>query len=186
MTPPLLVDLPNEVMRAILAFMTRKQLVALSAVNRQFYSIISSPPLTKKPLLEAKLVFFLHTSFYEKDVWTASIDAFGIRGIKDYFNVTERVPHEVEQILSWQWVRFESESHISVSSEQGIGYRRLTEFQRYSLTCPITTSHAGPGLSCSLRIRIACVELKRWRSTTTTMLNWNRTSWSSSRNLGLW
>jgi hypothetical protein len=43
--------LPNEAVRAILAFMTRKQLLAFSTLNRQLAFIIQAPPFTTKPLL---------------------------------------------------------------------------------------------------------------------------------------
>jgi hypothetical protein len=46
-----LVKLPSETFKAILAFMPRKQLIELNAVNRLFYSLINSSPFDRKPLL---------------------------------------------------------------------------------------------------------------------------------------
>ncbi len=40
--------LPNDAMKAILTFMTRKKLIALSMLNRQFAHVIHSPPLMTK------------------------------------------------------------------------------------------------------------------------------------------
>jgi hypothetical protein len=45
------VKLPNEALKAILSFMTRKQVETLYTLNRQFANIIQSAPFTVKPLL---------------------------------------------------------------------------------------------------------------------------------------
>jgi hypothetical protein len=43
--------LPSEALKAILAFMKRKQLMVLSRVSRQYHSVVNSPPCHMKPLL---------------------------------------------------------------------------------------------------------------------------------------
>jgi hypothetical protein len=50
-------NLPSEAVKAILA-LTREQLMELSAVNGQLYSVINSRPLNAKPLLRAGHLFY--------------------------------------------------------------------------------------------------------------------------------
>ncbi len=106
MSPTVLVHLPQEALKAILAFMTRKQLVCLSAVNRQLYSIIDSQPLAMKPLFRACCCRI----YGGVTGWEMTVNCCELG---DRFAASEGVNH-LEPILSLQWIRVDSEFHPSI------------------------------------------------------------------------
>jgi hypothetical protein len=114
MTPANSVQLPNEAVRAILAFMSRKQLIAFSGLNRQLVYIIQSPPFTVKPLLRKRWL----------DIRPASCDLCnsrecGHKGTTEvdlYFYVNHlwgwthgRRGVELDPVLYSKWLRFNGE-----------------------------------------------------------------------------
>ncbi len=101
---PVVVNLPSETVKAILAFMTRKQLIALCGVNHRFYSVISSPPLTKRPLHREGWLHIHRNELFGEGWWKMEING---RVLTD-FPVNEGASH-IELILSPQWMRFEGE-----------------------------------------------------------------------------
>ncbi len=85
--------LPSDALKAILIFMTRQELMDLAEVNRQFYSVINSPPLITKPLLLNTQLYLRYngngTSMEGTLMWN-SIYCLQLHGIDDVASLLEK------------------------------------------------------------------------------------------------
>ncbi len=106
MTPDSTSFLPSEAVRVILGFMTRKQLITLSGVNRQFLHITDSPHFETKPLLIAQSLIISRCYTHAEKLWNVTIDYHNMRGL---IAVSE-VATWLEQVFRLQWMRFEGRS----------------------------------------------------------------------------
>jgi hypothetical protein len=114
MTPHTLVDLPSEAVKAILSFMTRKQLIVLSGVNIKFYSVIHSPPLRTRPLLRVRYMnIYRYFHLGGEEQWGVTLGT----SIAYHIAIKDLDVHFGRPILSQQWVRFESEFRIKLPFE---------------------------------------------------------------------
>jgi hypothetical protein len=146
------VYLPSEALKAVFAFMTRKQLIALSWVNRRFYSAINSPPRTMKPLRRIGSFSIRRTGYWLKEQgmensnyveeWRMGIDGRSHwRIMGDRFSAAEGAAC-IEQIISLQWMRFKSEFY---PSRKHSSCRFSITFQKSASTCHKTTRSDGTG-----------------------------------------
>ncbi len=89
--------------------MTRDQLVSLSGVNRRFYSVIQTSPLTMKPLFRAGW-FDLHRDVYcVKELWRMTVNNCEFIGLSPTRIAVSDVADYLEPMIGQQWLRFHSE-----------------------------------------------------------------------------
>ncbi len=104
--------LPNEAVKAILALMTRKQLIALSTLNHQFAHIIHSPSFATKPLLCIKQAAIIPAFCTTCRSW-----ACGHKGTQVDMYMYDYFPHtpnyygvDLDSILHPKWLRFKGKN----------------------------------------------------------------------------
>ncbi len=115
MTPSTKVNfLPSEAVKAILAFMTRRHLIALSGVNRQFLHVIDSPPFTKKPLLRLGCLALDADINYDDEDEDEDEDEIGLyRSMRLFFDDGRlQTPYKLKQ----QWLRYRGGDRSPLSS----------------------------------------------------------------------
>jgi hypothetical protein len=107
MTTHSTIFLPSEAVKAILSFMSRQELIALSGVNRQFLHIVSSPPFESRPLLQLRWIGIFIRGEGSVRVRTVG---YGVPQKHSVECVDEQVGlAQLEHILQQTWLRFESE-----------------------------------------------------------------------------